>query len=119
MEGVKKMIRKFKCEVTRVDTYEIEIDDAVMTEQWMSDFRKVYYDIDDLAEHAEHIAQMRARFGSYDFEGYGIPLRNGEVPHLPDSQKNRLNTAININIVNEDNDIEVEVSESVVTAKED
>ncbi|GIN22493.1 hypothetical protein [Siminovitchia fordii] len=58
-------MKKFKVTVSREDEYIIEMDETVMNEQWIEDFKKVFYDIDDLQGHAEHIAQFRSRFGVY------------------------------------------------------
>lgn len=105
-------IKKFEVEVTRVDKYVIEIDQDVMTEEWMDDFRGFMYDFYTLEDHAEHIAQFRARFknGSYYggfVEGYGEIALQGRVRqdakyHFP---------AVNIAEADEDSDIEVEVRE--------
>ena len=97
----------YKCEVERTDRYEIEFDENVCNEQWMEDFRSVFYDFYDLMEHAEHIAQFRARFGSREIEGYGVLLENGKIPWWAhhEKYKNVINHAINIKIISEDDDI--------------
>lgn len=94
----------FKCEVERTDKYIIEFDEEKCNEQWMSDFREVFFDFYDLMEHAEHIAQMRARFGRGEIEGYGIPLENGKIPWWAKDEKykEKINRAINIKIIEED-----------------
>ncbi|MFJ7950374.1 hypothetical protein ACIQZG_02480 [Lysinibacillus sp. NPDC096418] len=106
------MIKKFEVEVVRTDKYVIEIDDAVMNESWMEDFYQQMYEFDSLAKHAEHIAQYRARFNNGSFyggfiEGYGEIALHGKVRqdakwHFP---------AVNIAKADEDDDIEVEVTE--------
>ncbi|MCG3089154.1 hypothetical protein [Sporosarcina cyprini] len=100
----------YKCEVERTDRYEIEFDENVCNEQWMEDFRSVFYDFYDLEEHARHIAQFRARFGSREIEGYGVPLENGQVPYWArgESYEGRVNYAINIKILSEDDDIYID-----------
>lgn len=108
------MKRKFKVQVERIDNYEVEIDDEVINEEWMEKFRNVFYDFDDLEEHAEHLAQFKARFRNGAFpgffiEGYGIPLLNGEAGS--GSREKDVNRAINIIVVDEDNDIDVSVQE--------
>ncbi|MDX8366797.1 hypothetical protein [Cytobacillus sp. IB215665] len=62
-----------------------------------------------LEEHAEHIAQIRARFGSKFIEGYGVPLENGKAPYWADDKV--VNRAINIKNISEDDDIETDVYE--------
>ncbi|WP_212963275.1 hypothetical protein, partial [Siminovitchia fordii] len=43
------------------------------------------------------------RFGETHIEGYGNPLVNSEKPWLPPGEK--INEAINIRVISEDNDI--------------
>ncbi len=100
-------MKSFKCDVERIDKYVIEFNEDVCDEEWMADFRDYFYNFYDLEEHAEHIAQFRARFGSGFIEGYGIPLENGKVPYWADEGK--VNEAINIKIISEDSDIHVDV----------
>lgn len=102
-------MKKFRCTVTRVDEYEIEIDDSILNEKWMADFRDIFYGFYTYKEHAVQIAQMRARFNRSFIEGYGAPLINHEKPCFID--KEELNEAININILSEDDDCDVEVKE--------
>ncbi|MFJ7663709.1 hypothetical protein ACIQXW_15155 [Lysinibacillus sp. NPDC097162] len=106
------MKRKFEVEVVRTDRYVIELDESVMNDSWMEDFYHHMYEFESLAKHAEHIAQYRARFnnGSYYggfIEGYGEIALEGKVKqdaswHFP---------AVNIVKADEDNDIEVDVTE--------
>jgi len=102
-------MKKFKCVVTRTDEYEIEIDDKVLDEKWMKAFKEVMFNFDTYEEHAEQIAQMRARFGEHFIEGYGNTLVNGEKPWYTDEEN--VNKSININIISEDNDCYVDVEE--------
>ncbi|MEK4790373.1 MULTISPECIES: hypothetical protein [unclassified Bacillus (in: firmicutes)] len=74
------MTFKGTCDVETHDQYTIEFDESVLNEEWMQQFRETFYDFATLTEHAEHIAQFRARNGSKFIEGYGIPLENGEAP---------------------------------------
>jgi hypothetical protein len=100
-------MKKFGCTVERTDSFTVEFDESVINDEWMENFRKVFYDFHTLEEHAEHIAQFRARFGRKFIEGYGIPLENGEVPYWADEPQ--VNRAINIIVISEDNDIFVDV----------
>lgn len=68
-------MKKFKCRVTRVDEYEIEIDEEKINEEWMETFRSYMYKFHDYEEHAEHLAQLRARVGEGFYEGYGYIVR--------------------------------------------
>lgn len=104
-------MESYKCEVERIDRYVVEFDESVINEEWMEDFRQVFFDFYDLEEHAEHIAQMRARFGNGFIEGYGIPLEDGEIPYwvISDTQKGQVNHAINMKIISEDDYLHVDV----------
>lgn len=102
-------MKKFKCIVTRTDEYIIELDENILNEEWMQHFRDYFYDFDLLEEHAEHLAQYRARFGEGFIEGYGNVLVNGKKHwSVNDDQVNK---AINIKIVSEDDDCDVDVFE--------
>lgn len=103
-------MKKFKCVVERTEEYIIEIDENVINEEWMKHFKKYFYDLDTLEEHAEYIAQYRARFESDFIEGYGVPLVNGENP-LYSRDESSLEPAINIKIVSEGQDCCVDVEE--------
>lgn len=104
-------MKKLKCVVTRTDEYEIEIDEAVINEDWMARFRESFYPYFDLEDHAKHLAQHQARFGSYHWpEGYGMVKIDGEFPFSRDPNAYR-NEAINIKVISEDNQCEVDVEE--------
>lgn len=105
-------MKKFKCFVTREDEYIIELDENVINEEWMKDFRDYFYSFDTLEEHAEHIAQFRARFGDHSFiEGYGVPLVNGKDPRWVMADDDSLQKAINIKVISEDQNCDIEVEE--------
>ena len=101
-------MKRFKCTVTRVDEYIIEFDENKINEKWMKEFRDEFYDFNDLREHAEHIAQLRARFGSSFLEGYGYVLVDNKVP-LMATDKDIIEDGINIQIVSEDVDCKIKV----------
>lgn len=103
-------MKEINCTVEREDRYVIEFDEVVCNEEWMEEFRSFFYDFYTLEEHAEHIAQYRARFGAGFIEGYGIPLENGEVPYwVSDNDRDKVNHALSIKIVSEDNVVHVDV----------
>jgi hypothetical protein len=103
-------MKRFKCEVRRTDEYIIEIDESKLNEEWMEHFRKYFYDFYKLEDHAEHIAQYKARFNSDTFiEGYGTVLVNGKRP--PFGVEQSLQTGVNIKVISEDDDCYVDVVE--------
>jgi hypothetical protein len=103
-------MKKFECTVTREDKFIIEFDEDIINEEWMEEFRESFYNFHTLKEHAEHIAQFKARFGEHDFiEGYGVPLVNGKIPCF--AHDGSIEKGINIQIVSEDEECEVEVVE--------
>lgn len=99
-------MKKFKVTVTREDSYIIEIDENKFNDQWIDEWKQVYYDFDTLEEHVEHIAQCRARFQQEFIEGYGAPLINGEKPIFTDDKN--VEKGINIKVISEDDDIETD-----------
>ena len=106
-------MRKFKVKVERIDEYEIEFDEDIINQEFMDSYKKFFSDIDTLKEHAENIAQFRARFGERFIEGYGNPMVNGRLPWMveeKDAQK-----GINIKVISEDdfNEMWVEVKEII------
>ena len=102
-------MKRFKCTVTRIDEYIIEFDENKFNEEWIKDFKRHFYDLNSFEEHAEYIAQHKARFGNSFIECYGAPLVNGEIPW--DADKDDLEKGINIIIESEDEECEVEVIE--------
>ena len=101
-------MKRFKTTVTRTDEYIIEFDENIIDEEWMQHFRSYFYKLDSLEDHAEHIAQIRARSGEGFIEGYGNTLVDGKPPWWNTKD---YNPAINIKVVNEDKDCEIEVEE--------
>lgn len=111
------MKRLFEVEVERIDRYTIEIDDEVMDEKFMERFNETFYEFDDLGRHAEHIAQLRARFHNDsiyggNYEGYGDIAMRGMI------KEGSTFPFPAINIIKADEDNEVETSWREVT-KED
>lgn len=119
-------IKHIKVEVVRTDEYIIEIDDEIINEEWLAEFRKHFYDFKNLKDVAKHLAQYQARFGGENghrfIEGFGSILRNGEMPFStedydkkgnkkPDNKLAKPLKGINIRIMSEDEDIECEATE--------
>jgi len=107
-------MKNFKCKVTRVDEYEIEVDETKITEEWMKNFRSYMYNFIDIEDHVEHLAQLRARQGEGFYEGYGYVSVNGERPFavsLSEENESSYEDGINIKVIDEDDDIEVELEE--------
>ncbi|MBM7598239.1 hypothetical protein JOC34_000596 [Virgibacillus halotolerans] len=100
-------MKSFDCTVERIDKYIVEFDTDVINEEWMEEFREFMYDFYTLEEHAEHIAQHRARFGGKFIEGYGFTLENGKTPYWAD--EDRVNKSINIKIISDDNEAYVDI----------
>ena len=60
----------------------IEVDESKFTEEWMEDFRKVFYPFRTVQDHIEHLCLLQARgvielpFTEF-VEGYGNPADMG------------------------------------------
>ena len=100
-------MKRFKCKVIREDEYIIEIDEDILNKDFLENFKRYFYNIDTYEEHAEHIAQFRARFGAGFIEGYGYTKVNDRLPLSANGEE----SGININIISEDYYIEVETEE--------
>ena len=103
-------MRKFKCEVITTNTYEIELDETILNEEWMNDFSQYFFDVGNLEEVAEHLAWSRSVHKDNHIEGIGYYLQNGKSPFFIEEDKT-INTAVNINIRSEDKDVEVDIIE--------
>jgi len=84
-------MKKFKVEVTTTNTYEIELDENVINEEWMREFRDTFYSFNSLEEHAQQIAEQRARnvqrtdtflegYGKVRIKDYGFDSKEWENP---------------------------------------
>ena len=102
-------MKKFKCTVTKETTMEVEIDNAVWTDEEIAEWQKIFYNAENLKDIAGHIAKMKTEYEDGEFiEGFGIPLINGKKPYdyLKD---NDITTSINI--CNQSSNIDVDVDE--------
>lgn len=106
-------MKKFKVQVTRIDEYEIEIDENIINDKWIKNFESYMWDVDEDEPHrelAEHIAQMRARFGSHQFmEGFG--LMNVEGEYFTPKEKESLAEGFKLKVISEDSEIETDAEE--------
>ena len=64
-------MNKFKVTVTRVDEYEIEVDENVWNEQALEQWSKVFWDCVDTEQVAKDLAVAYMRTDSRFIEGYG------------------------------------------------
>jgi hypothetical protein len=115
-------MKKFKCTVTRTDEFVVELDENVFTEEYMKEFRDVFYRFYDLEDHAKHLAWFQAEHGDDRFiEGYGSVLRDGQLPFSFEDynadgskkKKDEISIAPGVNIITKGNpeDCDVEVKE--------
>jgi hypothetical protein len=95
-------MKKFKVEVERTYVYEIELDEKILDEKFLKDFKENFYNFNNLKEHAEHIAAHRASFTADFIEGYGVPLVNGKVPCSYQDKLENVEKGVNIKIISED-----------------
>lgn len=106
---------KFEITVHRTDTYEIEVDENVINEEWINNFESYMWELDDDCPHedlAKHIGQMRARFGSHTFmEGFGyIPA---EHEYVLASEKKSVADGFKLKVISEDEEIEIDSREII------
>lgn len=104
---------KFEITVHRTDTYEIEVDENIVNDEWIKNFKSYMWDVDEGCPHedlAKHIGQMRARFGSHKFiAGFGyIPA---EHEYVLDKEKKSLAQGFKMKVISEDDEIEIDARE--------
>ena len=65
--------KKYKVEVTRIDVFEVEIDEAIWNKEELESFSKTFWEVKDSKMLAEKIAVEISRDGSDSeyFEGFG------------------------------------------------
>lgn len=104
-------MKKFKVKVERTDEYIIEFNEDIINKEFMESYKEFFSDLETLKEHAENIAQFRARFGEGFIEGYGNPMVNGRKPF--GVKEEDVEKGINIKVISEDNpnDMWIEVEE--------
>ena len=64
-------IRKYKVVLEVQKEMTIEIDDSIITPEWMEDFSSYMFRISEHAELCEHIGHMHMFHGDYFVEGVG------------------------------------------------
>lgn len=103
---------KFKVEVTRQDSVNIEFNERYFNEKWFEDFREYFYDYFTLEELAEYISYNIVENNARFIEGIGIPLFDGKIPYLQDeNDKQYLNEHVNVIFNSYNGDIDYEVTE--------
>lgn len=78
-----------KKQVGVIKTVEVEVDESKFTDEFMEEFRKYFYDFDDIDDHIEYIANLAVN-GAFDsfkpfIEGYGEPHEMGIKANIVDT----------------------------------
>jgi hypothetical protein len=107
-------MKKFECEVVITSKYIIEIDDEKLGQEFLDHYKKYFADINDWEEHAQNIAEQKAKNSDLEvfIEGYGVPLINGKDPRWHKGNGD-LEKSINVNIIFE-NEVDVDCVEKEV-----
>ncbi|WP_063562979.1 hypothetical protein [Paenibacillus sp. O199] len=106
-------MKKFKVEVTTSNTYEVEIDENALNEEWMQEFRETFYSFNSLEEHAQQIAEQRVRKAERTdsfLEGYG-KVRVKDYYGFDSKKWDSPVDGITINVIDEEEITETEVKE--------
>lgn len=122
---------KFKVTVTRVDEYEIEIDENVWDEKALEDWSSVFHPVSDAEDVAKNfaVAWMRNE-DKYFIEGYGyvkefdqsgnlkgVPYRDEKGEFAYPLPEDRYAKGISIVALSQDEDYETEVEELETVGK--
>lgn len=111
---------KFKVTVTRIDEYEIEIDETVWTPSELKDWAKTFFPTESLAEFAKHLAGAVMSNGSANgfMEGFGYVKTyrsDGSVREqfgaLKKVEESQYTTGLSVTPISEDEDFDYEVEE--------
>ena len=109
-------IRKFKGTVTRVNEYEIEIDDSIYTPEYLKAWEKSFYDAPEISDFVEHLAGTLTQYENdhrSQMEGFGIVrcfYSNGTPAYA--SADDKYVNGLKVIIVQEDNsDMEIDIDE--------
>jgi hypothetical protein len=97
--------------VTTTNEYIIEIDENVINEKWMQDYREDFTNLKTLKDHAANIAWNRAHYGHDFYEGYGYVMQNGKMPCFTESGSQYIEKGINLIVVSENDEIEIDSEE--------
>jgi len=104
-------VETFKATVTITREFTVEINTDSFNEDALGQFREGMYPFYTYEEHAEHLAQLVARFGIVDWpEGYGPVKYDGVVRYWEDGKRADPTYDINIKIGDEDVETEIEGS---------
>lgn len=115
------LISKFKAEITRVDTFEIIIDQKIWCTTAIKEWSNIFIDVKNVKELAAHLSQLIARQGTTEFyEGFGrikttmkdgYPLtqfKKEENNWIPLTDEDYCNGIV-VRIISEDDDCQVEI----------
>ena len=103
-------MKKFKVEMTRIDNVQVELNEEFFNTEWFEDWNKYFYDHYTLEEVVEHIIWNVVHRSSYEVEGIGIPLRDGERP-LWLADDTVVNENVNVIFNQYDTDVEYDLEE--------
>lgn len=105
-------MRKFKVVVTTTKEFEIELDDAKITEEELDGFESAFYPLDEEDDRIKSMAgdycRLRAKYGQGFIEGYGHVLEKGRIPFSAKIANEEPNDAINIVDYDDYEDVEVD-----------
>ena len=91
------MNRKFEAEVTLFYKFEVIVGENALTEEFMEEFRRYFYDFYTVEDHVEHIAQHFARSGTIrGIEGYPWIVENGCDKDYNEVEEEILKKCINV-----------------------
>jgi len=59
---------KHKFTFNVIQTVEVELDDEIVTQEYLDDFSEVMWDVESLQDIAEYLARQKALFDGYSVE---------------------------------------------------
>ena len=105
--------RKFKVTVIKTSEFEVEFDTEAWSQANIDEWKKAFYDAEDLEDVARIFGGMYAEEEDGVFlEGFGVPLKDGEIP-IPQrlTAEGMQSVNMNINVMDFEKDYDTEVEE--------
>jgi hypothetical protein len=106
-------MKKYNVTAIRTDNYDIEVDESIITAEYLEKWSSVFHKVETVEEYIEALAFLILRFGSGEFyEGFGkirtYSSAGNELNFLKQG-KEEYSPGITIHLINEDEDHEFEV----------
>ncbi|MFN8347456.1 MAG: hypothetical protein U0X91_20805 [Spirosomataceae bacterium] len=104
-------MKKFKVQVTIIQEYTVEIDEAIYNDEWQGEFEKNFWNLgnDRNSGIAEALVHGKAISRDSFIEGFGVVTIDGKLPF--EYRDETAAEGLNIIVDSENEDIEYDINE--------